>query len=354
MNVLPAVPPIVFIQIRLPLIVPAGIPNRNYCIRDMAVNTIFSMIYIGAVEGTGILFSPKHVYRMTEEQSLLISDDDRIEYYQNILKRKAITGKRWYQDNTREPIRDETLKEGLVAIGIVAVDESIPTTSGKGRYTLKRNFYELFNPSLESEALTQAIKNWQEENLSKNVLARILINRSGGDAKEKILVTLPNKETRFLSPGPSSIIAKAVIEQFAAKFLTKPFLLWLSESGNKVVQKDDALAAKLGITIDAGKHLPDIIIVDLTDTISFIFIEVVATDGPITAARKEAFYKLIENAGHPRDQVQFVTAFLDRQSAAFKKTISEVAWNSFAWFASEPDNIFVLKEGTMKLNQLKL
>lgn len=265
---------------------------------------------------------------------------------------KTIEGDRWYQDNTREPIRDETLKDGLVAIGVVTIDETVPTTSSKGRYALKESFYQLFNPDLAGDALSEAVEKWQKENLSKAALARILINRSGGDTLEKITVNLPNGEIRFLSPGPSSIITKAVIEIFANNFLTYPFLLWLSESGNKVVQKDDALATKLGITIDAGKHLPDIILVDLNEDFSFVFIEVVATDGPITESRKKAFYSLIENGGYSRSQVRFVTAYLDRQSPAFKKTISELAWNSFAWFASEPDNIFILKKGVFKLEDL--
>jgi hypothetical protein len=354
MSSLPALPSIDIITERLPLIIPEGIPNRNYCIRGMAVSTVFSMIYIGAVEDTGILFSPKHVYRMTAEQAEKITDNERKEYYNSILKRKTIQGKRWYQDNTREPIRDETLKEGLVAIGVVTVDQNVPTTSGKGRYALKKNFYKLFDPFLSGDELTAAIIKWQEENLSRNALARVQILKGGGDAENKILVTLPNKETRFLQQGPSSVIAKAVIEIFATKFLSKPFLLWLSESGNKVVEKDDALATRLGINIDVSKHLPDIIMVDLGDEkkLSFIFIEVVATDGPLTASRQEAFFRLTDKAGYKRTQVLFVTAYLDRQSPAFKKTIPELAWNSFAWFVSEPDNIFILKEGVIKLNEL--
>jgi BsuBI/PstI restriction endonuclease C-terminus. len=53
-----------------------------------------------------------------------------------------------------------------------------------------------------------------------------------------------------------------------------------------------------------------------------------------------------------RSQVLFVTAYMDRESPAFKKTIPQLAWNSFAWFASEPENIFILKEGVVKLNEL--
>ncbi|WP_425321802.1 BsuBI/PstI family type II restriction endonuclease [Achromobacter aegrifaciens] len=39
--------------------------------------------------------------------------------------------------------------------------------------------------------------------------------------------------------------------------------MWLSESGNKVVVRDEALASALGLKIGATKALPDIILVDL-------------------------------------------------------------------------------------------
>lgn len=54
---------------RLPLIFMEGIPNRGYCIRELAASTIFTMLYIGAIEGGKQYLAPKHVYRMTEEQA---------------------------------------------------------------------------------------------------------------------------------------------------------------------------------------------------------------------------------------------------------------------------------------------
>jgi len=83
-----------------------------------------------------------------------------------------------------------------------------------------------------------------------------------------------------------------------------------------------------------------------------VFVEVVATDGAIDAARKKALFEITDNAGYDRSNVLFVTAFMDRQSAGFKKTISEVDWNTFIWFASEPDNIFILREGVMTLAEI--
>ena len=41
----------------------------------------------------------------------------------------------------------------------------------------------------------------------------------------------------------------------------------------------------------------------------------------------------------------FVTAYADRDDAAFKGSVSEQAWRSFAWFMSEPDHIVVLRRG---------
>jgi len=40
-----------------------------------------------------------------------------------------------------------------------------------------------------------------------------------------------------------------------------------------------------------------------------------------------------------------VTAYLDRSHSAFKKTIPELAWNSFVWFAAEPEHLIILHRG---------
>ena len=95
------------IQERLFLVFPPGTPNRKYCTRELAASTIFTMIYIGAVEGAEIHLGPVHVYRMTDEQSALVKDSERIGYRKMATARKfRPKGERWYADNTREPIRD--------------------------------------------------------------------------------------------------------------------------------------------------------------------------------------------------------------------------------------------------------
>jgi hypothetical protein len=333
---------------RLPRIFPEGTPNRIYCVRELAVSTVFTALYIGAVEGADVYLGPAHVYRMTSEQAALSQDSDRRAYAAGVLKKNTqIPGVRWYADNTREPIRDETLRDGLVAIGAIVRREDMPTTSSKPRYALKTDFASLFDPALQGAALEKGIGDFQVKHLSKSALARVSIMLSGAAGSASgVMVTFPNGETRQLAPGPSSIISRAVIEVFAKQYLEKPAVLWLSESGNKIVVRDDRIANAIGLKIEADKNLPDLILADLGPAEPLIvFVEVVATDGAITPRRQEAIFAVTDAAGFKHSQVAFLTAYQDRQSAGFKKTVSQLAWDSFAWFVSEPDKIIIMRDG---------
>lgn len=72
-----------------------------------------------------------------------------------------------------------------------------------------------------------------------------------------------------------------------------------------------------------------------------VFVEVVATDGPVTEQRRQALAGLAP--GFRPDQTAFVTAYLDRDAAALKKTAARLAWDTFAWFVSDPDGILLLR-----------
>lgn len=330
------------VHARLQAIFPDGAPNRAYLTRMLAASTVFVALYIDAIEGGGTYLGPKHVYRMTDEQAAQVDDASRAAYSAGVLRTGAhIEGRRWYQDNTREPIRDETLREGLVAIGAVTERTDLATTSSKPRYALKAGFAALFDPALAGEALQARITAWQTEALNKGALARLAIVRRGaGVNTDQVLVTFPNGETRRMKPGPSSEITKAVVEVFAPAFLTDPAVVFLSESGNKVVARDDELARSIGLAIQADKNLPDTILVDLGPAHPLlVFVEVVATDGPISQRRKEALEELVAEAGFPAEHVAFVTAYLDRSAGPFKKTVDSLAWGSYAWFAAEPERL---------------
>jgi hypothetical protein len=347
-----ALPPLLCvpeIQNRLQIIFPDGTANRNFVIREMSARTVFTMLYTGAIEGNDRWIRPDQVTRMTDAQALITDDQERQDWTDESMRSAAgnIEG-RWYAANTREPIRDETLREGLVRTGAVKEREGLPTTSPQPRYALAQDFADLFNPKLEGDALENAINAWRQANLTASALARTAIIRHGAvQSQQKVLITFPSGETRHMEPGPSSVISKAVIEEFLPRFLENPGVIWLSESGNQVVARDDQLAKEIGLTIESDRVLPDMILLDLgPDQPLLIFVEVVATAGYISEARQTALMAIATEAGFDEDQVAFVTAYADRNDTAFKNSASELAWRSFAWFMSEPDHIMVLHRGT--------
>ncbi len=335
------------VQRRLKLVFPEGTPHRTYVVREMAAKTIFAMLYVGAIEGSNGWLAPKHVYRLSDTQARMQTEDARRGFGQAAMRPGFVPKRgRWYADNSRESIRDETLKEGLVALGAVVVRPGIATTSGQPRYAMKADFTELFSPRIEGAILTQRITAWHEQHLSAEAQARLSIVRHGRTAtKGAVTVTLPSGESRNMQPGLSSEITKQVIEVFATRFLVNPAVIWVSESGNKVIARDDVLAREIGIDIRPQKALPDIILADVGDPLLLVFVEVVATDGAINNSRRRALMELARESKIAERYLLFVTAFLDRAESAFRKAISNLAWGSFAWFASEPQNVIAL-DGT--------
>jgi len=353
-----AIPPLNIIAERLPHIFPEGTEHRNYVVREMAARTIYVMFYVGAVEGADEWIRPSQVTDMSDEQAAKIDEDSRRAWVENSMStKKSRPANAWYAPNSREPVRDETIRTGLIPCRAVVERMGIPTTSAKPKYALNAAFAALFNPDLTDAALVAAIEAWQAAHLSKAAMSRLRLMKQGAAvAKDAVSVTFPNGEIRTLAPGPSSVIAKAVIEVFAPRFLKQPTVLWLSESGNKVVARDENLANALGLRIDATKALPDIILVDLgadaggTDML-VVFTEVVASDGPINRERKVALTTMALEAGFDERHLAFLTAYQDRSGQPFRKSISELAWGSYAWCASEPEYLLELWAGdARKLN----
>lgn len=336
---------------RLQVIFPEGVPQRTYCIREAAASTVFTMLYIGAVESSGEWAGPKQIVRMTDSQASRTNENERTRYAVNSLRPGFHPrGKTWYLENSREQIRDEIIRQGLIPNNAVIEKPGVATTSSKPRYALTAEFARLFDPALSETDFADAAEQWRQQHLSATALARtLLIRRGAATSGEGILVAFPNGETRRMAAGPSSVISKAVIEQFAPRFLENPAVLWLSESGAKVVARDDELAKQLKLRIAPDRNLPDIVLVDLGyrgGAVLMVFVEVVASDGAITPQRRDALLRIATDAGFDRSRVVFVTAYTDRSHAAFKKSISELAWRSFAWFAAEPQNIVALHDGS--------
>lgn len=344
---LPELLPVSEIRARLLQIFPSGMANQIYFVREMAARVVYTMLYIGALEGEDVWLGPKHVYSMSDAQAAQQDARSRTEFGRQAWKpRYKPIGTRWYADTTRESIRDETLREGFVAVGAVVQRSDIPTTSSHPRYALRKDFAQLFDPKLSSKELEGAIELWTKAHLTTLALARMALIRQGAAATEgNILVTLPNHSVRQLAAGPSSVLIKAVVEEFLPRFFYAPAVVLISESREKIVVQEKALVEAIGLRLEADRLLPDVIIFDMQpERELLVFVEVVATDGPISESRKQSLQAMASGANIPHHQIAYVTVYQDRDHAAFRKTFSSLAWNTLVWLMSEPDHVIVLRE----------
>lgn len=344
---LPDLVPATEVRDRLNLIFPSGMAKRLFLTREIAARVVFTMLYIGAIEGEDVWLGPKHVYCMSDAQAGKQDSPSRIEFAEQAWKPKyKPIGVRWYADTTRESIRDETLREGLVDVGAVIQRSDLPTTSSHPRYALRRDFAALFDPELQGEDLDKAIENWARFHLNALALARMALIRRGATAQVgEISVTLPNRSLRQLAQGPSSVLIKAVVEEFLPRFLNAPAVVLLSESRTKIVVQERALIEAIGLHLEADRLLPDLIALDMQPGRELlVFVEVVATDGPVTPSRKKALETMAADANFPADKLAFVTVYLDRDHATFRKTFGSLAWNTLVWLVSEPEHIILLRD----------
>jgi hypothetical protein len=327
------------VQRRLSQVFPESFPDRALLVGKMAARVVFVFLYGGFLEGSNRQLRPSTIYLFTAEQARRTTLVAR-ETWLAVAFRPGFrpAGQRWYADNSRESIRDDLIRNRLVSMGLVGRKEGVPTTSSAPVYFLRASFAALFDPVLEGPALQSAIESWRNAHLSSTMLKRMALKAQGALARQgDVMVELPDATRIRLSAGPSTPILKALIEDYAPRWLRRPAVLWMSASDRKTQPQFVELAATVGLRFETSKLLPDLILADLGDPASFVFCEVVATDGPVDEARKAAFLELTRGCGIADASVRFVTAYLDREAPELRKTFHRVAIGSELWFSNEPE-----------------
>lgn len=266
-----------------------------------------------------------------------VSDETtRLSYYRKVPKS---SDESWYADNSREADRDEGVRQGLIPLNAMVKRTDVDTTSSKGRYALHPDFVALLDPALVGQPLADAMANWQTTYL--DAAARMRAALASTLSNHSVTVIHPQGGATVLPFGESPEIIKAVVEEFSKRFLSQPAVVWISDSAKRMFS-DHKLNEILMIRLDATTLLPDVILVDMAPPkLRLIFVEVVSTDGAITEQRKQQFLDLLAEsaAGYKTDDALFVTAYADRGARPVAKAMRELAWDTFAWFKSEPDRI---------------
>lgn len=287
---------------------------------------------------------PSAVYWASSEVLAHNSDDDRQAYFEaRSSKKVAALHEKWdvpyarlYADNSRETLRDETFKMWR-RFSVVRMRAGLPTSSSKPRWAMLGDFADLFDSALSDNDVVQAADAWRTKHLDPGARLKAQHAANKEARQHEVQVNLPDGTVRKLEAGDASLILRGVIEQWAPERLIDPLVLSISEPGDKVHLADAALMQSVGVTLDAANVLPDALIVDAgSHPVTFWMVEAVASDGPVTDARKEALLDWAEREGIPRGQCSFLTAFLSRGQPAARKRLRDLGEGTWAWFLDEP------------------
>ncbi|MCC6538594.1 MAG: restriction endonuclease [Bryobacterales bacterium] len=233
-----------------------------------------------------------------------------------------------YAPNSRETFRRQTMHQ-LVAAGIALYnpdDQNRAVNSPKAVYqtapatlTLLRSF---------------GTAKWEKSLARFLKTTRTLAARYAGEREmKKLPVKLSAGETIRLSPGSHSELIRAVIEEFAPRFVPGGTLVYAGDTGEKWGYFNKPLLGKLGVALDGHGKMPDVVLHD-SQRGWLILVEAVTSHGPVNPKRHEELAALFSSS--KAGQV-YVTAFPSR--AIMARYLSEIAWETEVWCADAPSHL---------------
>lgn len=320
-----------------------------------AARGVAAMIYVGSVvpdEGEhpqpdNVWTRPSTVMNMSDEA--LARDDEAsrrawaaaeargVKQVAGLLASWGLEHRPWYAPNSREGLRDETWKKWRTH-GAARDLQGLPSSSSRPRWALTASFADLFDPSLEGEALADAIERWRRTHMAPGDLIKIQHANDLARADHEVEVSIPGYGTRRLEPGAASAILKGVIEEWAPRRLHTPVVVAISEPRAKVWRMDAEKMAAVGLSINVSSVLPDAILVDAGTRPhpTFWIVEAVATDGEVNEERRRDLLDWAATQYIPPEHCQFLSAFTSRNSPPARRRLKDIAVGTYCWFLDEP------------------
>jgi adenine-specific DNA-methyltransferase len=232
-----------------------------------------------------------------------------------------------YAPNTRETIRRQTVHQ-FVQHGLLIENPDKPDrpiNSPKWCYQLSPEAIKLLQ-TIGSTAFKKQIQQFR-----KNPAVSALKARHRDLPRES--VRMPDGAVIELSAGGQNTLIRAIVEEFAPRFVRSPKVLLLGDAANKEIISDVSAMTKLGVVLPQRGKAPDVLIHDAKRD-WLIIIEAVTSHGPVDQKRKNELAHLFTSA---RPGLVFVSAFPDRKT--FTKFHASIAWETEVWIADAPDHM---------------
>ncbi|SFI32552.1 BsuBI/PstI restriction endonuclease C-terminus [Selenomonas ruminantium] len=231
-----------------------------------------------------------------------------------------------YAENSRETIRKQAMHHFRRAA--IIEDNGKATNSPNYRYRL----------TPESCALLQYINSdeWDEQiNSFRNSHESLIEIYASKKKMQKMPVKINNQDFTF-SAGAHNQLQKAIIEEFAPRFAPNSTCLYVGDTIEKDMVKNEEKLKSLGFEITLHDKMPDVVLYN-EEKDWIYFIESVTSVGPMDPKRIDEITTMTKNVKAGKI---YVTAFLDFKT--YKKFADSLAWETEVWIADMPEHMIHL------------
>lgn len=150
---------------------------------------------------------------------------------------------------------------------------------------------------------------------------------------DKIPVKLPDNTLLDFSKGEHNQLQREIIEEFLPRYGKDSEVLYIGDTSNKFLYRQDSKLKKLGFFELAHDELPDIVAYNKNKNWLYL-IEAVHSSGPMSEERIIELKKLLKDC---KAELIFVTAFISKK--VFRSYILDIAWETEVWTADNPDHL---------------
>lgn len=233
-----------------------------------------------------------------------------------------------YAPNTRETFRRQTMHQFVdAALAVVNPDQpDRPINSPKWCYQIEPKALELVRTFGKPEWETQ-LGHYKKERQG------LRLQYTRRRKMHMIPVTLQGDMDITLTPGKHSELIKAIVEEFAPRFVPGAKVLYVGDTGEKWGYFDVDTMKELGVQVDKHGKMPDVVIYYPAKN-WLLLIEAVTSHGPVDGKRHNELARLFSSA---KAGLIYVTAFPSRSLMA--RYISEISWETEVWIADTPDHL---------------
>ena len=231
-----------------------------------------------------------------------------------------------YAENSRETFRKQAMHHFRNAAFIE--DNGKVTNSPNYRYRLTDEMLLLvktFQSNLWEEQKNNFLKSHQN----------LIDLYSSKKAVRKMPVKINGSDFTF-SPGKHNQLQKFIIEEFAPRFAENSECLYVGDTIQKDLVKNEEKLKELGFEITLHDKMPDVVLYS-EDKNWIYFVESVTSVGAMEPKRIREIEEMTENVSAGKI---YVTAFLDFKT--FKKFSESLAWETEVWIADMPDHMIHL------------